>query len=65
MTNEEVLDALKTLMALERDRQFGYHTSELHTDPTGALRDAMGAVESAGDDPDQIIWPEDQKKLGL
>lgn len=64
-SKEAVVDALTTLMALQRDQLLGYRESELHTDPKQALQQALEALSDAGENPGQVIWADDREKLGL
>lgn len=62
---EKVTRVLRDLVALERDRSLGYPESELHMDPLKALRQADDALEILGEDPEDIIWPDDRELLNL
>ena len=44
--NKELQKALTTLVAIERDRQLGYVSDELHMDPRDALQEALDALEA-------------------
>jgi len=63
--NDDVEHALTTLVAIERDRCLGYPESELHTDPTAAIQEALDALENDGRNTDQIVFPDDKDRLGL
>lgn len=65
MNEEVVRDALRNLVAIERDRQLGQRDDELHMDPKTALVDGAKALNELGDDPNEIIWEEDQQALGI
>ncbi|RLM94308.1 hypothetical protein [Haloarcula sp. Atlit-7R] len=60
-----ILQALHELVAIERDRLLGYPQGELHKDPSVALQQAVNALESKGDDIDNLILPEDQEALNI
>lgn len=62
---DDVKKALRNLIAIERDRQLGYPHEDLHMDPTQAIVEGLDALEELGDDPNEIVWPEDQETLGI
>ena len=57
--------ALRTLVAIERDRQLGYAPDKLHVTPEGALQTAYDTLVALGDDPDEIIPERDRRALNL
>jgi hypothetical protein len=61
----EVEQALRHLLAIERDRLLGYTSGQLHMDPQTAVQDAINALERRGHDADDLILPEDQRKLNI
>lgn len=63
--NETVRRALRNLVAIERDRQLRYPFGELHMNTRTALVDGVKALNELGDDPNDIISPEDQERLGI
>lgn len=65
VTKEELKELLRSFVAMERDRLLGYPGDELHADPHAEVERAVAVLERCGDDPDEIIWPEDQEALGL
>ena len=65
MTDEQTLEALIALVAVERDRLLGYPADELHMDPEDALAQGIDSLVAEGFDIDQIVLPDDREKLGL
>lgn len=63
--DEQVAEALRHLVAIERDRALGYPSDELHMEPKDAIVEGMKALDTLGDDPDDIVWPDDQETLGI
>lgn len=61
----DIQQALRNLMAIERDRLLGYPPAELHQDPKAALQEAVDALEANGEDIDNLIVPSDQETLGI
>ena len=65
--DDEVLDALIDLIALERDRQLGYPQDHLHMRPEHAIENALNVIERHHDGigPEAIVQPDDAETLGL
>jgi len=61
----QIKNALRDLVAIERDRQCGYAPDQLHRDPTQALLDGVEALALLGDDPEELIMDVDQEILGI
>lgn len=64
-TQEQLVSALTTLVAIERDRLLGHSSDELHVTPREALLEADDALLAAGEDPEEVIWSDDRERLGL
>lgn len=62
---ELVAQALRNLIAIERDRRLGYAPDELHMDPVKALENGMVALEELGEDATDVVWEDDREALGL
>jgi len=61
----DLQQALRSLVAIERDRLLGYPPAELHQDPKAVLQEAVNALEASGEDIDELIVPGDQETLGI
>lgn len=62
---ELVAQALRNLIAIERDRRLGYAYEDLHMDPVKALENGMVALDELGEDPCDVVWERDRENLGL
>jgi len=56
---------LADLFAMERDRLLGFPGSELHANPQKIIQQAYDVLTACGHDPDQLVLPDDQERLGL
>lgn len=68
LTDEEynqIKQVLIDLIALERDRELGFPTGELHKNPRYVLRQSDEALRSLDHDPTEVIWEDDRKALGI
>lgn len=64
-TVDDLRRLLRDFVAMERDRELGFPGDELHRWPRQAIVEALELLETLGDDPDEIVWPEDQETLGI
>jgi len=63
---DEVRDALIDLIALERDRELGYPTNELHMRPEQAIENGLTVIDQHSDlHVEDIVEPEEARLLGL
>ncbi|MEZ3117872.1 hypothetical protein RYH80_18295 [Halobaculum sp. MBLA0147] len=62
---EAVITVVSELVALERDRTLGYAPDELHTDPRDVIEEALVLLDDLDTDPDEVVFPEDQDRLGI
>lgn len=63
--NEELIAVFRELVALERDRELGYSRDELHKDPKTVIEEALSVLDELDEDPDDVIFPDDQEKLDI
>lgn len=63
--NDDLIDALQHLIAIERDRMLGYPTDELHMHPKEAIKDGLGALQDHGVDPADVVWEDDRELLDI
>jgi len=62
---DDVREVLTDLIALERDRELGYPSDELHAPPRRVLQRSLDVLSDYGVDPSEIVWDEDADSLGL
>jgi hypothetical protein len=62
---ELVKQALRNLIAIERDRLMGYPSDELHMSPRKAMENGMVALEELGEDATDVVWEGDRERIGL
>jgi len=62
---QQLADALRNMVALERDRRFRFPTSELHMNSNRALRQAEEALREANENTEDLLSEDACKRLDL